>query len=280
MYLISSRNTTTDGKSFSKADAVLAIEPLKRLRSGSADELMESIKGKHILVLVHGFNNSFKDVLTEYLIIQSQYERFFGDAYDHIIGYVWPGGESEMDYFLAKQHAERAGHRFRKWLHQFSQAECTIDIMGHSMAALVGYHALKTETVISIRNIFSFGAAISRERLSEEESLYKLIDKVSSLYIFHTRNDGILKYGFRLIEWRDALGYSGPGDRKQIRQQFAKINVIDCSDVIQDHTGYKKSKEVFQFISEVLEGRTFKQFIRLSPDVNEVYHQILKPVFN
>lgn len=252
----------------------------RELRPEALRDLFEQVKGMNVLLLVHGFNNPIDDVLAEYVALLRQCKRYFEEAYDYIIGYLWPGGDSRIDYFLAKQHTERAGIRLRRWLHAFSEAGCTVDIMGHSMAALVGYHALKTQKAISIRNVFSFGAAISRDRLNEEKNLYKLVDKVSNLYVFHTRNDGILKYAFRMVEWRDALGFSGPSNRDYLFQRIAKMTVIDCSEVIDDHTGYKQSDELFRFISQILDGRKFRQFVRLKPDIKKVHEQMLKPAFH
>lgn len=280
MYLISSRYNVKDGKRFSNSDAVLQMTESGRPQNFSKEKLLRQACSKKVLVLIHGFNNSMHDVLGEYAAIEEKHTRYFADAYDCIIGYIWPGGESELDYFLAKQHSETAGARFHYWLNLLSRTGCTIDIMGHSMAALVGYHTLKTPSHISVRNVFSFGAAISQNTFSEKSRLLQINDRISGLYIFHTRNDGILKYGFRLVEWRDALGYSGPGNHDDITGQFAKTVVIDCSKVVRNHTAYKYSKSVFRFIAKILAGKKVKQFLRLQPDVNEVYKQVLKPVFN
>jgi hypothetical protein len=148
------------------------------------------------------------------------------------------------------------------------------------MAAVVGFNALSTDDQISIRNVFSFGAAISKETLLRQEKLLKMIEKVSNLYIFHTRNDGILKYGYRLLEWREALGFSGPPQEVPIVDDFTRMKVIDCSEVIRDHLGYRRSDRIFRFIANILKGKRLKQFSRLKPDIHDVYNEVLKPVFN
>src|SRR5580698_966917 len=54
-----------------------------------------NIKGKNILLLVHGFNNNAQEALSTYRLIDANLSAFMNEhhssSYDYVIGYLWPG---------------------------------------------------------------------------------------------------------------------------------------------------------------------------------------------
>ena len=70
--------------------------------------------------------------------------------------------------------------------------------------------------------------------------------------MLYTEKDRILKYAYRFVEWHNAVGYSGQPMASLNDDRLSKIHFVDCSNVISDHTAYKRSPEVFQFISSSL----------------------------
>ncbi|MDR8393649.1 alpha/beta hydrolase [Aliifodinibius sp. S!AR15-10] len=268
MYLISSRKDMNDGRIFAEKDRIVQFGGLGQGRPITKDWFLSQLSSEKVLVLVHGFNNPFLYAVREFMLARVRIQRSFGDEYEHILGYTWPSGSSEFDYFHAKRNTGEAGNRFRTWLRWLTKAGCTIDIMGHSMAALVGYKALREEADIRIRNLFSLGAAIPTDILLKDQKMGPLLEKVHCFYAFHNRNDSILKYGFRLVEWKKALGYAGPSHQQDLLKRHAKINVIDCSGVVQNHTDYLHSPSVLQLISQLLKGYKIGQHTRLSDYVS------------
>ena len=254
---------------FSESDQLLYIAGMDQLMKVSKKNLISDVSSQRILILVHGFNNPFSYVLQEYLLANAQFRGRLSRYYDCMLGYTWPGGSSRLNYFQAKQNTEEAGNRLRRWLQTFTDAECTIDIIGHSMAALVGFKALREDADINIRNIFSMGAAIPKDILKAETALPNLFGKVQNLYAFITRDDGILRYGYRLVEWKEALGYAGPARVEELVTKYPKINVIDCTSVIHSHNAYLRSEEVMDFISEVIRGANNQQFVELRTRTTE-----------
>ncbi|MEL7832459.1 DUF726 domain-containing protein [Fodinibius sp. N2] len=259
MYLISSRKKITDGKRFSEEDRLRYIKGPNTQISVSKDIFLSEVVSQNVLLIVHGFNNPFRHVVQEYLRLKTRWSHLLENQYDYILGYTWPAGNSELDYFQAKKNTDKAAQRIRNWLIRLTNANCTIDIMGHSLAAMVGYKTLKREAPIKIRNVFSFGAAISKDLLLNKGIPSQLLEKIESFYAFYNRNDSILKYCFRLIEWEQALGYAGLSELEEIPKVDSKIHVVDCSEVIYNHTDYTRSLLVSRFLADVLEGNTIDQ---------------------
>ncbi len=263
MYLISSRKKFTDGKSFSEEDQLRYIDQPNTQISFSKDTFLSEVVSQNVLLLVHGFNNPFRYVVQEYLRLETRWLRLLENQYDYVIGYTWPAGNSELDYFQAKKNTDKAAQRIRRWLIRLTNANCTIDIMGHSLAAMVGYKTLKKEAPIKIRNVFSFGAAISKDILLRKELPSQLLEKIESFYAFYNRNDDILKYWFRFIEWEQALGYAGLSGLKGASRLDSKIHVVDCSEVISNHADYTRSLLVSRFLADILEGEDIDQVTTL-----------------
>src|SRR5271163_1739228 len=66
------------------------------------------IKGKRVLLLVHGYNNNAQEALTTYHLIDANLSAFMNEhhslSYDYVIGYLWPGYHESWEYFEAKQN--------------------------------------------------------------------------------------------------------------------------------------------------------------------------------
>lgn len=274
MFLINLRQDGIKGNTFSRFEQISYLDEDMNLYSMTDDDLMQQVAQKNILVLIHGFNNTTHHIQSVFKKIEQQYRIFFNSEYDAIIGYVWPGGESEFNYFKSKRNARRAGRKLRHWIYRFSKAQCTIDVIGHSMATIVGYHALQTNKKMKIRNVFSFGAAVS-QNIFVEESTEQIIQKMDSLYLFHTENDDILKYWFRLVEWQDAVGYSGLKNQNEVISHLEKLTIVDCSEVISNHTEYWNSRVIFEFIGKTLSGKQYPRKYKLLPGFHRVFDKVL-----
>lgn len=273
MYLINLRANGINGNTFSRSEQTARYNE-QRLEAVGSEALLSAIEHKNILVIIHGFNNSMKDILSLYDHLEEQCSIFFKESYSAVIGFVWPSGESEFNYFQSKENARRAGPYLRDWLHRFTGAGCTIDVMGHSMATIVGYHALQSPKKISIRNIFSLGAAVSQSYLVERITAH-MMEKVENLYLFYTKRDDVLKYWFRLVEWEEAIGYSGLEKYQYLISYFHQLTLIDCSNIVQNHTGYWNSKVVFECISNILDGKQYPRSHKLLPGLRNLFDRFL-----
>ncbi|MCW9707736.1 DUF726 domain-containing protein [Fodinibius salsisoli] len=273
MYLINLRSEGSEGNTFSKFEQINSYNS-QQMEAVEQSDLRSAIGGKNILLIIHGFNNSMDDILSLYEHLDDQCNTFFSDSYHATIGFVWPSGESEFSYFQSKENAKQAGTYLRDWLHQFTQAGCTIDVMGHSMATIVGYNALQSSQTINIRNVFSLGAAVSQSYLVERITA-NMMEKVQNLYLFYTKRDDVLRYWFRLVEWEEAIGYSGLEKYEKLLSYFQQLTLIDCSNIVHTHTGYWDSKVVFECMSNILDGKQYPRSYKLLPGLRNVFDRFL-----
>ncbi|HKK45631.1 MAG TPA: DUF726 domain-containing protein [Balneolaceae bacterium] len=253
MFLINTRKNTDDGRYFSSSDGLSWFENGQKPISVKQQNVFQACKGQNILFLIHGFNNPLQDIFQEYKLINKQLNRFAQSTYDVIIGFIWPGGVSEFDYFRAKVNTGEAGKRLHHWLQKLSVISNAVDVIGHSMAAQVGKMALRESGDIKIRNIYSMGAAINTNQSYGSDDFKSVVQACEQLFVFFTSNDRILKYAYRLIEWHNPVGYTGPNLGLLNGDAAHKVRLVDCSNIIADHTGYIRSPEVFQFIGNSLQ---------------------------
>jgi len=251
MYLINTRKNIGDGRSFSSHDRLGRIGSDYDAFSVSRQKILDACKNQTILVLIHGFNNPLQDVLMEYKLIEKQLNQYVQTAYDVIIGFIWPGGVSEFDYFKAKTNTREAGERLHFWLKDLCLVSEAVDVLGHSMAAQVGKMALQESADLHIRNIYSMGAAVNTNQPYDSEAFKNVVQACEQLFVFFTTNDRILKYAYRLIEWHNPVGYTGP-DLGLLNDSAAhRVRLVDCSNIIADHTGYIRCPKIFQFIGNM-----------------------------
>ncbi|NGP89289.1 alpha/beta hydrolase [Fodinibius halophilus] len=266
MFLISSRREFTNNREFSDTDMLRFVGGMQNQVLTTEEFFLSDISSKKILLIVHGFNTPFSYIVPEYLRMKEQYNEQLSNHYDYIVGYTWPSGGSEIDYFQAKKNTDTAANRLHSWICKLDRVECTIDIAGHSMAAMVGYKSLTKDAPIQVRNVFSFGAAIPKDLLSEEELLAQALGKVDHVYAFYNRKDHVLKYLFRFMEWEQALGYTGLQNYERLMGKGEKITAIDCTGMEINHTGYMRSEEITRFMEAVLEGHKRGPFIKLEKE--------------
>jgi len=252
MFLINTRKDGHDARLFSAQDRLTILDQDLESSEVGEHEMLAAFQSRKLLLLIHGFNNSMEDILQEYALMETQIEQYTEQAYDAIVGFSWPSGANGLDYFRARDNTTYAGRRLRYWLKRLSKVSGVLDIIGHSMAAQVGRNAFHRDESIKVRNIFSMGAAINTSLLNQDTEFDQILDSCNRIYMLYTEKDRILKYAYRFVEWHNAVGYSGRPMTSLNDEGLSKIHVVDCSNVISDHTEYKRSPEVFQFISSSL----------------------------
>lgn len=233
-----------------------------------------------ILVLAHGYNNAQSEIYETYELIESQLK----DTYDHIIGYVWPGGSSFVDWWNAKEMADKAASQFNNLVNKINQTECNIsvDLMSHSLGARMCMQALKQSKVvvgkyfclaasvdsrcfnkeISLPDIADFLAesrAFERELKLEELKKQEFLTSVHSyenVFVFHSKRDRVLQNLYAWIEGHEALGLKGP-KRSNLNQPelHEKVCNVDCRKVVDNHFEYKNVHEIYDYVRSVQSGK-------------------------
>ena len=273
MVMVSCRKDFWSATEFSGIDEVRRID----LSTGTgpvmaAAEFLPGVAQKRVTVLVHGYNNEELDVVKSYATIDTQMRLlgFLGgrDAvYDELIGFAWPGGAAGVSFPFARQRASEAASRFARVLADLRGAGAIVDLNTHSLGAHVAFEALRDGPRLLVRNAWNFASAVDNESIEIEERYYEATRHCQRFFVFHSKNDPVLRVWYRigdLFDFDTALGYSGPEDPAAIISNSPNVRVINCKDVVQSHGGYRSSGQVWAYMSQELTGPSSAQFVTLS----------------
>jgi hypothetical protein len=108
---------------------------------------------------------------------------------------------------------------------------------------------------------------VDNESLEYAERYYAATGRCEMFYVFHSKNDPILRVWYRVgdfFEFDTALGYSGPEDPAAIIRHSSNVRVINCKDVVSSHGGYRSTGQVWAYMSQELTAPGAAQFVTLS----------------
>ena len=268
MIVISCRKEFESTVFFSKKDEI---------RNGdqviAQNELLETVRGKNVLILIHGYNNEMPAVLDAY----GRVEEMMGlshllapdpGGYDIVLGYAWPGGWSALSFPVAVIRANKVAKRFRDTVQGLQLAAATIDVQTHSLGARIALEALDSDK-ITLRNLYLLAAAIDDETIEKGEDYYNGAQRCSHAYVLHSENDPVLKTGYRIGDIPDfdrALGWKGPQRPNKIRDQSPNTKIADCRQIVKTHGGYRSAVETYDYwLKELLTGSA-PQFTELTSE--------------
>ncbi len=227
-------------------------------------QFTEKIKSKKILLLIHGYSNEPHEAMRAYGTIEER-EKALIKYYDLIIGYTWPGGDDFSDYNAAKNRAGVVSPRVKSLITKMISNCKEVDIMAHSMGcriSLMVMEDLKENNFPkdNVVRLYLMAAAVDNESIERDERYYNGSNYCDNAYIFHSKNDSVLRYGYSFIEWDRALGYSGPENPAEI---YSETKVVNCKRKINAHGAYKRTAEIYNYIGNELRGRGAPQFSTL-----------------
>ncbi len=266
MYLVSSRKRFWNSDVISrKLDKFRDVN----LKTGQSTKKAESdyksfVKDKKVLILCHGYNNEPEDVLRAYQTIASN-ERRYTNYFDAVVGYTWPGGDKFYEYSAAKERASAVAARFVDLLQSTMSGCSELAVMSHSMGCRISLIACEELKGMAARKCsrfwqFMMAAAVDNESVESGERYFDATLYPDNTYVFHSKNDGTLSAGYRVLEWDKALGYSGPENVDDIDN---RTKVINCKHVVKSHGDYKRTQQVYQYIRNELTGSAARQISTL-----------------
>jgi len=282
MFIVSCRKNFWSATDFSSTDEIRRVD----LHTGvgtavSQSQLLRKLRSKRLTVLVHGYNNEELDVLSSYETIDRQMRLlgFLGSSaasYDALVGFAWPGGAAGVSFPFARQRAAESALRFARLIGELGSTGATIDLNTHSLGAQVAFEALRDPSA-SVRNSWNFASTVDNESIELDERYYQASRRCQHCYVFHSKNDPVLRVWYRvgdLWDFDTALGYSGPEDPGVIIQHSPNVRVINCKDVVQSHGGYRSTGQVWAYMSQQLTNPSPAQFVTLAKtpaDLNAVF---------
>lgn len=250
--IVSSRRKFYNAGEISKGDKIRLVnlaDPRRRNNKLISNEnLLRMINEKHVVILVHGYNNTFNEVCDAYLRITNQLNTS-SVPHDQVIGYLWPGGDRKISYWTAKKRAQQLSGRIASLLSKLSNNASSVDIVAHSMGCFLSLATMKKSNLVKIRNIYLMAPAVGNYKLSDSAYFSKAVSRCKSAFIFKSRDDTVLRYAFPAGEkGDDALGYTGPVPYRTVVSNSLTIDCSDKPDPI-DHGSYSRRTEIFEFMS-------------------------------
>ena len=273
MLMVSCRKDFWSATEFSKTDAVREIDlATGKGRPVSQTDFLRQVRSARLKVLVHGYNNEERDVVSSYATIDQQMRLlgFLGGttaSYDTLIGFAWPGGAVGVSFPFARLRAGDTAPRFARLLAELRGAGATVDLNSHSLGAHVVFEALRQGPAQVVRNAWNFASAVDNESVEQGERYFQASQRCKGFYVFHSKNDPVLRVWYRvgdLLDFDTALGFSGPEDPGAILRHSPHVRVINCKDVVSSHGGYRSTGQVWAYMSRELAKPSAAQFVTLS----------------
>lgn len=239
-----------DRLSLHQVKRYLSLKTPTNPREVKGEDWLDHLEGSRVAILIHGYNNTYQDALDFFVHIINNTP----DLYDHYICYLWPGGDSFWEYEQARTivTGDILPQRLSATLENISVKSARFDIISHSMGCRLALEALNRTRKGNIHNLFMFAPAVDDEAIEKGERYSTAIQNTSKSYVFYSRFDPVENIIYPLAEWDLALGAIGPEDPTDISN---KIRCIDCSQCIDDHSGYLTSPFVFRVIKDVIENK-------------------------
>ena len=273
MHFVSCRKDFWSATEFSSSDEIRELD----LATGqgptvTAPVFLGAMAGKRVVVLVHGYNNERLDVLASYGTIEERMRLLgflggTGVTYDTVVGFAWPGGATGVSFPFARLRAGESAERFARLLANLRGSNATVDLNTHSLGAHVAFEALRDAPGGTVRFAWNFAAAVDNESIEFDERYFEASQRCAKLYVFHSKNDPVLRVWYRigdLFDFDTALGYSGPEDPRAIMDHSPNVRVVNCKEVVASHGGYRSSGEVWSYMATELVTPTTQQFTTLA----------------
>ena len=272
MILISCRKDFVNSRGFSAKNEIRNYPFMTKLDTFEAiDELnlADQMRGKHVLILIHGFRNPLTNVASSYqrvlkgLIdsgLMNDPTTGIGGGYDLVLGFTWPGFETPIGFFPAVPFANRSGGFFRSLLELASRNAKTVDVQTHSLGARVALQALAGGTEGFVDNLLLTAPAVDDESLEPGQEFNGALLGCRRCLVYHSDKDNTLKIGYRLGDLDRALGLKGPQHPDIIKATSPSVIVINCKKVVSSHGGYRSAGAYYEHWSRVLNDTPLAQF--------------------
>jgi esterase/lipase superfamily enzyme len=232
----------------------------------SAGELADEFADKHVVAFVHGFRNPIKNVADAYKKLETELinRGLIGPGnYDAAIGFLWPGFQTELGFFPAVPWANRSASYFREFVKLLNGSAHTVDVQTHSLGARVALQAMAFEHEVWVDNLMLTAAAVDNESLEPKKEFNASLASCRRCLVYHSSSDKVLKIAYRIGALDKALGYNGPENPTIIRDKCPEVFVVDCSEMVKSHGGYRAAGEVYDHWARVLSEGTLPRFENL-----------------
>lgn len=269
MILVSCRKNFDSDRAFSPEIEIRDYPSLanrNQFTNLTPGDLAERVRGKHVLVLIHGYRSPMNNVAAAYKVIADGLSAasLAGEPnYGEIIGFAWPSFRARLSFFAAIPYASDSSEYLYDLGRILSTAAKTIDIQTHSLGARVALQALSAQSDLWVDNLILTAPAVDNESLEPDQEFHEAIDECGRCFVLHSKDDSVLKT-YTLARFDRALGKNGPENPKVILEKCPSVYVVDCAAVVKsDHSGYRKTPAYYEWWKGVLSNNPLPRFSKL-----------------
>jgi esterase/lipase superfamily enzyme len=233
--------------------------------------ILDGATNKHVLILVHGFNNPIENVTKAYWELVSALDQpgLNGPTgYGLIVGFTWPGARTPFGYFGAGPKATRSAPFLRELINALRPVALSVDVETHSLGARVALKALVEPKKTFVDNLLLTAPAIDNNILEPNETFFDSVSSCNRCFVYFSKKDPVLKGGFWIGDILDgihsALGLRGPRSKAITLDKTPNVYVVDCTARVSSHGGYRKTSQFYEHWKEVLSGAPVSRYGELS----------------
>ena len=205
----------------------------------SFSDLLNAVRGRHVLIGVHGFNVHQAGAVDH---LQEWNKRLELGESSVFVGGLWPGDSSwlgALEYAFAAKAAMRSGDAFGIFLNaNFAQA-ASVSFVSHSLGARVVLETIaQLATSFTVRRLVMMAPAVDDDCLTNEFA--DAAKRVGDITILASHCDDVLKLAYPLGNpisgifaeghpfWKAALGREGPASIPSPDNLHAGWELPDC----------------------------------------------------
>ena len=226
---------------------------------------------KDMLLLIHGFNNDFKDVTGAYL----DFERKIGRIgyRGNVMGFTWPSFGKWYQYFGDREQVDYAVPALLNFMTAVRPrlTQNKFHVNTHSMGSYLLIRALSDYSRIQaipeaipgayiVDEITFFAADVSNNVLERGQDGYDAAQEAERLNSYFNPGDPVLGIA-EIIHGDGRLGMGAERPRRLPKNAFQ----VNCETLIDSHSGYRKNTAIMTDVAAVLAGTPSDQIAERTP---------------
>ena len=207
---------------------------------------VDQLSDKKVVILIHGYNTDYEHALEFFSTAYNGVE----EHYDQAVCYLWPGYDDFWEYLHAKKMVMKTNlaQRLNQLISEISAHTKQTDVFAFSTGCRLILEALKQTPAPSLTNLFLVAPAVDNEALEKGERYFSSIDKTEKTFVFYSKKDGVLNWGYPLYEWDVALGAKGAENPLKVHP---KVYLVNSSEYVKKHHDAFSTPYIFNIITNV-----------------------------
>ncbi len=194
-----------------------------------------------LFIFVHGFDTPDEAARNQAYTTQLGLEETPLPA--PVVGYSW---DADRDWDVAKSVADENGQLLAAWLLEWTEThpDQSVHVLAYSLGARLTGHALRVLTdeghTDRLASVSLLGGAIPHDSVETDGYYGEAIEAASRVHNFHSRNDRVLGWVYRVSDRTRAVGYGGIREPEAAPEPYRDV---DVTDLVEDHYSYFQPEE-------------------------------------